>query len=228
MNNIEIKKIENVIEKIDRKIMKLLKSLEEEKIIYRKKDIINKIVTLLSLLLTVILAFVPQLVVPFIFCALLTETMSFVTIITKYKSDKEIEKLSKNYEFSINLQESFRNNLLDELEIRKILKEKEDTNIITENEIQNMNEIINNNERIIHSFSKEELKELSSYIENDKIYSKLDQIYMIEKYGEKQKILENIKKSLENLNSIDLLEDTLSYIKTKEKVKKIDELVNKK
>ena len=74
----------------------------------------------------------------------------------------------------------------------------------------------------------EELKELSSYIENDKIYSKLDQIYMIEKYGEKQKILENIKKSLENLNSIDLLEDTLSYIKTKEKVKKIDELVNKK
>lgn len=222
MNNIEIKKIENVIEKIDRKIMKLLKSLEEEKIIYRKKDIINKIVTLLSLLLTVILAFVPQLVVPFIFCALLTETMSFVTIITKYKSDKEIEKLSKNYEFSINLQESFRNNLLDELEIRKILKEKEDTNIITENEIQNMNEIINNNERIIHSFSKEELKELSSYIENDKIYSKLDQIYMIEKYEEKQKILENIKKSLENLNSIDLLEDTLSYIKTKEKVKKID------
>ena len=222
MTNVErMEEIEKTKEKKYEIIREKIKNKEQRKKEFRKEYIKNIILTVISLLIMLGLSTIPELVLPFILFSLVSDYMIFFTLYSEYKNNQRIKKIEDDHKRDIEFSKRYLNDLSDELEIRKILEEKEKSNIITENEIIRINQIINDNEKLIHNFSIDDLKILSNYLKNNKIDKKLEETYDRENYCKKCELLKNIRRELIKINDVDCLKEVEEYINSYSKLKKI-------
>ncbi|MBP3461431.1 MAG: hypothetical protein J6K21_03370 [Bacilli bacterium] len=222
MTNVErMEELEKTKEKTYEIIREKTKNKEQRKKVFRKEYKKNVLLTIISLLTMLGLSTIPELVLPFILFSLVSDYMIFFTLYSEYKNNQRIKKIEDDHKRDIDFSKRYLNDLSDELEIRKILEEKEKSNIITENEIIRINQIINDNEKLIHNFSIDDLKILSNYLKNNKIDKKLEKKYDEKKYNQRCELLKNIRNQLIKIKDTDCLKKVEENINSYSKLKKI-------